>query len=255
MGRVGARQGAAGRRRGHAAAPGERGARLAAREGARARRRARRGALRRPDRGRGRARARARPARRPRRTSASCARRSGRRSRSSPSRPAPRSSTCRTCSRPTSSCAGRARAFPVEEIAAAVAARLGEAGTALAARLPVLREPVCDALIERFSRQNGIIGVAVFLPGADFAVLTLNQIRLVLRLAAAHGVEIDQSRAARGAGDDRRRVRVPRRRAAGARRGPGRRLGRQGRDRLRRHARARRGSAPLLPRARWRAAP
>jgi uncharacterized protein (DUF697 family) len=31
-------------------------------------------------------------------------------------------------------------------------------------------------------------------PGADFPVLTLNQIRLVLRLAAAHGVEIDQQR-------------------------------------------------------------
>jgi uncharacterized protein (DUF697 family) len=84
--------------------------------------------------------------------------------------------------------------FPVEEIAAAVAARLGEGGTALAARVPVLREPVSAELIERFSRQNGIVGVAVFLPGADFAVLTLNQIRLVLRLAVAHGVEVDQSR-------------------------------------------------------------
>jgi uncharacterized protein (DUF697 family) len=84
--------------------------------------------------------------------------------------------------------------FPVDEIAAAVAARLGEGGTALAARLPVLREPVCEGLIERFSRQNGILGAAFFVPGADFAVLTLNQIRLVLRLAAAHGIEIDQSR-------------------------------------------------------------
>jgi uncharacterized protein (DUF697 family) len=84
--------------------------------------------------------------------------------------------------------------FPVEEIAAAVAARLGEAGTSLAARAPVLREAVCEGLIERFSRQNGIVGAAFFVPGTDFAVLTLNQVRLVLRLAAAHGVEIDQSR-------------------------------------------------------------
>ncbi|HEX4929163.1 MAG TPA: hypothetical protein VFV62_00535 [Gaiellaceae bacterium] len=84
--------------------------------------------------------------------------------------------------------------FPVEEIAAAIAARVGDAGISPAARLPVLREPVCERLIERFSRQNGIIGAAFFVPGADFAVLTLNQIRLVLRLAAAHGVEIDQSR-------------------------------------------------------------
>ncbi|HWL31973.1 MAG TPA: hypothetical protein VNP89_00090 [Gaiellaceae bacterium] len=84
--------------------------------------------------------------------------------------------------------------FPVEEIAAAVSARLGEAGTGLAARLPVLREPLCRELIESFSRKNGILAVAIFVPGADFPVLTLNQIRLVLRLGAAHGVDVDQQR-------------------------------------------------------------
>ena len=84
--------------------------------------------------------------------------------------------------------------FPVAEIAAAVAARLGEAGTGLAARLPVLREPLSEQLIESFARKNGILGVAIFIPGADFPVLTLNQIRLVLRLAAAHGVDVDQQR-------------------------------------------------------------
>ena len=84
--------------------------------------------------------------------------------------------------------------FPVDEIAAAVAARMGDAGTGLAARLPVLREPLCRQLIESFSRKNGIAAVAIFVPGADFPVLTLNQIRLVLRLGAAHGVEIDQQR-------------------------------------------------------------
>ena len=84
--------------------------------------------------------------------------------------------------------------FPVDEIAAAVAARLGEAGTGLAARVPVLREPLCEQLVTSFSRKNGILAVAIFVPGADFPVLTLNQIRLVLRLAAAHGVEVDQQR-------------------------------------------------------------
>jgi uncharacterized protein (DUF697 family) len=84
--------------------------------------------------------------------------------------------------------------FPIEEIAAAVAARLGEDGTGPAALVPVLREPLCRELIESFSRKNGILAVAIFVPGADFPVLTLNQIRLVLRLAAAHGVEVDQQR-------------------------------------------------------------
>jgi uncharacterized protein (DUF697 family) len=84
--------------------------------------------------------------------------------------------------------------FPLEEVAAAIAVRLGEAGTGLAARLPVLREAVCQALIEQFSRKNAVVGAAVWVSGADFALLTLNQLRLVLRLAAAHGVEIDQQR-------------------------------------------------------------
>jgi uncharacterized protein (DUF697 family) len=84
--------------------------------------------------------------------------------------------------------------FPVDEIARALAARLGENATPLAARLPLLRDPVCDHLIETFSRKNAILGVAIFVPGADFPVLTLNQLRLVLRLASAHGVEVDQSR-------------------------------------------------------------
>jgi len=84
--------------------------------------------------------------------------------------------------------------FPVERIAEVLAARLGERATSLAARLPVLREPVCRELIRDFSRKNGIVGAAVFVPGADLPVLTLNQVRLVLRLGAAYGVEIDQSR-------------------------------------------------------------
>ncbi|MGH3104692.1 MAG: hypothetical protein ACRDN6_11425 [Gaiellaceae bacterium] len=84
--------------------------------------------------------------------------------------------------------------FPVEEIARVLAHRLGEGGSSLAARLPVLRPAVCDELIERSSRRAGITGAAIFIPGADLPVLTLLQLRLVLRIGAAHGVEIDQER-------------------------------------------------------------
>jgi uncharacterized protein (DUF697 family) len=84
--------------------------------------------------------------------------------------------------------------FPLDEIAAAVAARLSPAGVELAGRLPALREAVSRELIESFSRKNGIAGAAIFVPGADFPLLTLNQIRLVLRLGAAHGVRVDEQR-------------------------------------------------------------
>lgn len=87
------------------------------------------------------------------------------------------------------------RGFPVEELAAAVARRLAEDGTSLAARLPVLRRPVCDALIRSFARRNSVIAAAVFVPGVDLPILTMNQARLVLRIALAHGEQIDNRRA------------------------------------------------------------
>jgi uncharacterized protein (DUF697 family) len=87
--------------------------------------------------------------------------------------------------------------FPVERIAAAVARKLEDdpLAIALAARLPVLREAVCERLIATVSRRNALIGVAVWVPAVDMPILTLNQVRLVMRIARAHGVEIDRVRA------------------------------------------------------------
>lgn len=85
--------------------------------------------------------------------------------------------------------------FPITAIARALARALGENGTSLAARLPVLREAVCDELIASFAKKNAIVAAAVFVPGVDLPVLTLNQIRLVVRLALAYGEEIDNKRA------------------------------------------------------------
>lgn len=87
-----------------------------------------------------------------------------------------------------------ASGFPVEEIAKAVAHKADEQGAALAARLPVLRRPVCSQLIEAAARKNGLVGAAIFIPGVDMPVLTLNQLRLVLRIATAYGEEVDAKR-------------------------------------------------------------
>jgi len=84
--------------------------------------------------------------------------------------------------------------FPIDEIARSLARRLGDDGTSLAARLPRLRQAVSDELIRTFSRKAGLLGVAVFVPGADLPALTLLQLRLVLRIGAAHGVEINRER-------------------------------------------------------------
>jgi uncharacterized protein (DUF697 family) len=90
----------------------------------------------------------------------------------------------------------RGQGFPVAAIADALAARLGEDGTALAARLPLLRPAVCRQVITHFARRNAVIAAAVFIPGVDLPVLTLNQIRMVLRIAQAYGEELDRERAA-----------------------------------------------------------
>jgi uncharacterized protein (DUF697 family) len=81
--------------------------------------------------------------------------------------------------------------FPVEQIARAIARRLGEDAAPLAARVPVLRRAVAEHLIASFAAKNGIVGAAVFVPGADLPVLALNQVRLVLRLEQAYGLRVD----------------------------------------------------------------
>jgi uncharacterized protein (DUF697 family) len=86
---------------------------------------------------------------------------------------------------------GPGERLPVDRIAAAVAARLGEAGAPLAGRLPALRGAVCDRIVASFARKNGIVGAAVFVPGADLPVLALNQVRMLLLLDQAYGLELD----------------------------------------------------------------
>ena len=81
--------------------------------------------------------------------------------------------------------------FEVEAIADAIARRLGEDAAPLAGRVPVLRRAVAHELIRLFSRKNGIVGAAVFIPGADMPLLALNELRLVLRLHQVYGLEVD----------------------------------------------------------------
>lgn len=86
---------------------------------------------------------------------------------------------------------GPGERLPVDRIAEAIAARIGEDGAPLAARLPVLRRAVCDRIVASFARKNGLVAVALFVPGADLPVLALNQVRMLLLLDQAYGLELD----------------------------------------------------------------
>ena len=81
--------------------------------------------------------------------------------------------------------------FPLEAIARVIAGRLGEEGAPLAARLPVLRRAVADVLVASFSRKCGVVAAAVFIPGADLPVLALHQVRMLLRIEQAYGLDPD----------------------------------------------------------------
>ena len=87
------------------------------------------------------------------------------------------------------------QAFPVDEIARALAGQLGPDATALAARIPAVRDVVVHELVRRASLRAAVIGALPWRRGADLPALALIQARLVLDLAAAHGRTIDRERA------------------------------------------------------------
>jgi uncharacterized protein (DUF697 family) len=89
---------------------------------------------------------------------------------------------------------GPGQGFPVETIARAIAARLDEDGAPLAARVPLLRDAVCEQLVASLARRNGIVAAAVWIRGEDLPILALNELRLALRLAQAHGEDSGRER-------------------------------------------------------------
>jgi len=59
---------------------------------------------------------------------------------------------------------------------------------------PVFRRAVCDEVIRKNARENAVIG-ALPIPGADMPVMTANQGRMVLSIAAIYGEELSMERA------------------------------------------------------------
>ena len=64
----------------------------------------------------------------------------------------------------------------------------------LAKGYPPFRRAVCEEIIRNNARQNAVVG-ALPIPGADMPVMTANQARMVLNIAAAYGEELSMERA------------------------------------------------------------
>src|SRR5215210_583721 len=65
---------------------------------------------------------------------------------------------------------------------------------ALAKGYPPFRRAVCEEIARNNARQNAVIGLLP-IPGADMPVMTANQARMVLNIAAAYGEELSMDRA------------------------------------------------------------
>lgn len=81
-----------------------------------------------------------------------------------------------------------------EVLTEAVVDAAGDSAVFLSSGLPALREATCRRLIRKTAKQNGVIGVLFIIPGADMPVMTLNEARMVLRMAAAHGESVGLER-------------------------------------------------------------
>jgi uncharacterized protein (DUF697 family) len=73
-------------------------------------------------------------------------------------------------------------------------ARLDKKHAALAHNFTFVRRAVAKEAVTRCAWQNAAIGAVVFLPGADMPLMTLNQGRMLLQVAAAYGQPLDRER-------------------------------------------------------------
>jgi uncharacterized protein (DUF697 family) len=71
----------------------------------------------------------------------------------------------------------------------------GDRASAMGRKYPVVRRAAARRIISRTSLQNVLIALVFFLPGSDMPAMTLNQIKMVLNIAAMYGERIDQERA------------------------------------------------------------
>lgn len=69
-----------------------------------------------------------------------------------------------------------------------------EAKLALAANFEFARRAVASEFVKATSLQNAVVGGVLFVPGADMPVMTANQIKMVLQIAATYGQPLSAAR-------------------------------------------------------------
>lgn len=81
-----------------------------------------------------------------------------------------------------------------DRVAAWATATLKQDRLALAANYPFMRDEVAMEFVKSTSMQNALVGGLLFIPGADMPVMTLNQMKMVMQMAAAFDQKLDKDR-------------------------------------------------------------
>ncbi len=83
----------------------------------------------------------------------------------------------------------------IEQLGRWLADRLGTKRLALAANFPFVRKAVALEHVKATAFQNGVIGGVAIIPGADMPLMTANQAKMLLQIAAAYGEPLGAERA------------------------------------------------------------
>jgi uncharacterized protein (DUF697 family) len=72
--------------------------------------------------------------------------------------------------------------------------RLPRARLALANNFPILRRAIAEHVTRTTAWQNSVIGLVAVFPGADLPIMTANQAKMVMQIAAAYGQQLGPER-------------------------------------------------------------
>lgn len=75
-----------------------------------------------------------------------------------------------------------------------ICSALPEKRLACALAFPFVRKPLALDAVNATSMQNGAVGLVPIIPGADMPIMTLNQMKMLLQIAAAYGQPLNAER-------------------------------------------------------------
>jgi len=81
-----------------------------------------------------------------------------------------------------------------DDLGAWLADRLSAKRLALATNFAFMRKAVAEESVKATAFQNAVIGVVAILPGADMPLMTANQAKMLLQIAAAYGQPLGSER-------------------------------------------------------------